>query len=431
MFFNNQKTSLIILCSCLSGASASSENHITVLSGQVLTESDLQSGVFLGQNFDLSPGTFFDVETGGVIGPTPSSSVGSPFDFGGSTINVFNGGQYSAFLQPESYATNLNLNANTGSVIFDLYLSGTSSVMNVHGGAVFLGSASSGATVNFTSGTVGSAFEISNGSYMNFSGGVLGGLFSASDQSVVNMTGGLMKINSRVTDKSEFYLSDGVVQDGFRSETGSMVHISGGEIQNQFTARLSTVHISGGQIGNEYRTFTNETIISGGHIGNSFWADSGSMIEMTAGSIGDNLQLGPEIFFAQHVVANIYGGSIGDHATIRSRGTLNLYGGSIGESLRANIGSQVNLFVKELTIDGISIELDFHKQTVIETRDGSLLEAILVDGSYIDLNLNSRFVAGEDLFHSSHGLTVTFVPSPGSGLILGLGGLSMCRRRRA
>ena len=421
---------VVMIASCFSLGYASTDTHVVVSSGQVLGESELVSGSFMGQSFSLTPDTFFDIDAGGVIGPTPSSTVDQPFDFGGSTINLFNGGQYSVFLDPMSYATSLNLNASTGSVVFDLYLSGPSSVLNVDGGAIFLGSASEGTTVNMTAGTVASGYSISQGSVFNFSGGTMGGLFHAVDQSIVNMNGGTIGINFRLFEGSELNLSNGIVQDGFISQSGSEVHIDGGMIQNQYSAGGTMVYLSGGSIGDEYRTFHSETILTGGDIGNGFWADSGSTVNMSSGSIGNDMIIGPELFFGQYVVANVSGGSIGDRLTLRSRGVLNLYGGSVGDELRANIGSEVNLFVEQLSIDGKSIELEENSKTIITTRGGALLEAILADGSYIDFTLNGNFVAGEDLIDGSAILSVTLVPTPGYGFIIGMGSLSLSRRRR-
>lgn len=422
--------SLLVLLSSMNVAYAAQDTHVDVLAGQVLSENDLLLGIFNGQSFDLSPTTFFDIQSGGVIGPIESSGIDKPFNFAGSTIHVNSGGQYSRFLDPWSYATNLNLNAANGSMIFDLYLSGASSALNVDGATVFLGSASSGATVNMTDGFFVSGYSIFDKSTLNMSGGSMGGVFNASNQSVVNMDGGVMGINSSVTDGSEMNLSGGVVESGFHSETGSVVNISGGTIGDSFRARLSIVNLSHGEIGDEYHTFTNETYVSGGDIGNSFWADSGSTVYMSSGSIGNDFYVGPEIFFAQHVVVNMSGGSIGDRAKILHRGTINISGGSIGEAFTAFTGSSVNLFVTELMIDGQVVDLELNKETLISTRGGALLEAVLADGTYLDFTLNSTHVAGEDRFETSTGLTVTFVPAPGIGTMLGILGVLGFRRHR-
>lgn len=70
------------------GASAT----VTV-SGATISEADLLAGVFMGQTFSLAPGTTFEINDAGAVGPVGISSddSSSHFNFNSSTVNINSG----------------------------------------------------------------------------------------------------------------------------------------------------------------------------------------------------------------------------------------------------------------------------------------------------------------------------------------------------
>jgi len=93
---------------------------VEVDDGQTLTEADLLAGLFDGQAFALDADTTFNINFGGVIGTVGDASIdpGAPFDFGGATVNLNDGGRFrsttSPSVAPRSVVSNLTLNYFAG-----------------------------------------------------------------------------------------------------------------------------------------------------------------------------------------------------------------------------------------------------------------------------------------------------------------------------
>ena len=74
--------------------------------------------------------------------------------------------------------------------------------------------------------------------------------------------------------------------------------------------------------------------------------------------------------------------------------------------------------------------MTFDEPFAISDRDVTL-SGTLEDGSLFSFGLDSSFDNSGDFFDLGATLTVTLVPEPGSLALLGLGGLTMLRRRRS
>ena len=74
----------------------------------------------------------------------------------------------------------------------------------------------------------------------------------------------------------------------------------------------------------------------------------------------------------------------------------------------------------DLFIDGVAIDMEAGEQMMITQRGGSLLEATLRDGQFLDLVLNDSFVAGQDFIANGTTLKVIGVPEPSTPVLAGL-----------
>ena len=470
---------------CVAFLSGSATAQVEVADGETLTEGALASGTFMGRGFTLAPGTVFNVNDDGVIGPVGDTSTfpDTPFDFGGSTVNVNSGG----FFDGSSSVSNIVLN-----------LFGDGGV-----GRNF--SASNGSTVNFSGGSAEGSFGALTGSTVNISGGSFGVGFGASDGSEVNISGGEFMLNgapvssvdsvafgdvlSGVLADGSAFIFNGFEGDSIASGTttlqtttvepadatpmvvssgdattkglrtgqtltitgdarvrggfdaiGGTLNIQAGSVGNGLTTLDTDVNISGGSVGEFYDAF-GVVNISGGDVGLSFAAREGSTVTISGGTLARfsgarsgstvNIQGGSvgEAFSASGSV-NISGGTVGDGFGALSGSTVNISGGSIGDGFLADSGSTVNLFVTDVAIDAQALGLSLGETIEITQRGGVLLEATLADGSLFDLRLNEIAAFGEDFIDPRATLTVTRVPMPGTAGALGLAGFVAARRRR-
>ena len=234
--------------------------NVDVDAGQTLTQADLTNGSFDGETFLLFPPTTFDINSGGTIGPvnngfTPFSSTSPvPFDFGGSTVNINNGGHFESEhpnlgnigLVSPSAVSNLTLNVlDGGSVGADF--EATSGTVNILGGNVGTNfKANFGSTINLFSGNIGTFFDANLGSTVNISGGNFNSI-DANSGSTINVTGGQSINGIDANSGSDVDISGGSFR-LFDAFSGSIANISGGRFGGFFDALPgSTVQIYGGE----------------------------------------------------------------------------------------------------------------------------------------------------------------------------------------
>jgi len=157
----------------------------------------------------------------------------------------------------------------------------------------------------------------------------------------------------------------------------------------------------------------------------------GGGIETMSGSVTNILQgsvIDAELCRFQGTV-NVIGGDITtDYFIILTGGLLNLAGSQFRGDLTLNSGADANLFVTDLSIDGVRIDLVPGLTQLLTQRTG-LLEATLADGTSFSRQLNGELYPRLTLEPGAT-LSATLVPSPSSLVLLTAAGLLSARRRR-
>jgi len=347
---------------------------VLVNDGQVLSEDELNAGFFDdgGQAFTLGPAAFFNIIGGGVIGPVGNPFADEPFDFLGSTVNLFGGGRFDA----PSAVSNLTLNLFDGSEI-DFGL-------ETYAGSV----------VNLSGGRIGRGFE-ADSSEVNISGGSIES-FSAGSNSVVTMSGGRLGNASRISDGTVLNMSDGNIGSSF-SANRSVMNISGGNISNISVSSETEINLTGGRIGDNSQMFANSVFnISGGTVGDDFTAFMGSG------------------------VVNISGGGVGGRFTLHAGTEMNLAGGYIGSGLSVRSGGLLTITGGEFQRNGKPVS-----QLNTDLGDGEIFTGTLADGSvFIFADDSGDFLADGSTTLQSTPLdpadTTPMVVSTGNGPTTGL-----------
>lgn len=288
---NKIKTIAAMLVAGLA-ASANAQTTIEVNAGQVLTEADLTSNSFMGQNFALGNQTVFEVNAGGAIGP-----VGVPaadrFSFEGSVINVRDGGFFSSLSggSSGSFAPSVvggaDINIYTGGVAGAGLDIGAGTNLGVVGGAVGdLLRANAGSVLNLSDGVVGNQGQFFMGSQANISGGSLGSSMIAYSGSQIALTGGSIGEDALAAGGSLFEISGGSVASGLNLYASAVVNVSGGSIADGIIANAgSTLNLFVTDLnigGEQYALELGESLIvteRGGALLTATLAD-GSLLEL-------------------------------------------------------------------------------------------------------------------------------------------------------
>jgi hypothetical protein len=157
---------------------------------------------------------------------------------------------------------------------------------------------------------------------------------------------------------------------------------------------FSHVNLSGGAIGGQIQSIGSCLLsMSGGTVGTDASAFDTSTLEITGGSIARNL------FVVGSSIVNLRGGSIGSLTYLRESGTLNIYGN--------------NLTIASLT----------HPQP---GRTVYMLAGSLIDGT----NITGMTIWHDTINNATGSLHLYNVPGPSTGVVVGIGGVMMARRRR-
>lgn len=445
---------------------AVAQNSVNVNDGEVIRRSDLDAGMFNGQSFVLEPETTFEINSGGEI-------ISGIYDFAGSTVNIHSGGQFRAsriFNVPQVNAvTNGVVNLTPGGSVDDNFRLDSGSIFNMTGGLLtgnnFGFEANAGSITHLSGGVIDiGPLQFHSGSSGNFIGGdfQLNGApvndlsvgLSSSDiftgtledgrvfvldalvSSVIasnQIAAGTVSLNTTIAapDTTPIAISSGSGPVGLRP--GQQLTLSGtSSVGAQFTSVSSTLDIAGGSVGrfadfaySEINLFSGgidvradalQSIVNvyGGNINDSFTVQRGTEFNLFGGSVARLLMAidGSEV--------NVAGGEITGDFELGEGAILNVSGGDLGYGFRAEDGAQVNLFVNDLFIDGVAIDLESGEQMVITQRGGSLLQATLRDGQFLDLVLNDSFVANQDFIANGATLTVIGVPEPATPVLAGL-----------
>ncbi len=184
------------------------------------------------------------------------------------------------------------------------------------------------------------------------------------------------------------------------------IEMFGGEVLDRMSiAGGASASLFGGRIGSLFQVFEADVTVAGATIGEQFTITDGAVVDVRSGVIEDFMR-------------------------VRYGGTINIRGGVVGAQIRMFERSEMNLFVRELAIDGVPIDLRPNQLIEILDRSGARLEAILSDGSYFDLDLNTSYVEFEDLLYPDATLTATLVPTPPASALLLTAAFPIAMRRR-
>lgn len=400
--------------------------QVQVNSGEVMTQADLEAGEFMEQMFMLGPGTVFEINDGGGIGPVglfqslPNSSV--PFDFAGSTVNINSGGFFvsdpSATLNVDdpSVVSNVGINVLAGGSVGDPLMNdgaafgvGPGGALTVNGGSVPPGvSLFGGGTLDLLAGSTGGVF-VGDGCLAQLSGGSAGFVY-AGDGGMATVSGATVS-GFRASETGVVLMTDGSAGDSCGAEFGGTVVISGGSVGSGFTVQSgSHVTISGGMVaaGFVVQDIDSTLAISGGTIGAGFLLDNQATATMSAGEIGDGMGCYGDAIF------EISGGSVG--SDFRNASRVDIRGGSFGDGFNMLLFTTTNLYVREASIDGVPVDLEVGVPTLVSQRGGALLEVTLEDGSFLDFELNfgpnPPFTPGVDFFDDFSFLNLIRVAPP-------------------
>ncbi len=274
--------------------------------------------------------------------------------------------------------------------------------LEVQGGYIGRGLEILEADLLFSGGTLieGDAYS---GSTINISGGTVYGVNAFAGSTITVTEGDVRSI--RACEGSTVDISSGTIQQ-LTADSGAVLNVTDGILDDVILANNSTMNVSGGSFGSGFR-------VRNGAIAN----------------ISDGVFDGA-FSTADGAIANIFGGDIGDSARISRNSTLNVYGGNIGSNFRAFLDSTVNLYVTSLLINGEVVDLAPGVPFEVTTRDGTLLEAILADGSHVDFTLNGIYHPTEDIFVSGATLNAILVPEPNSLVLMYLSGVSIFLTKR-
>ncbi|MGI9430439.1 MAG: hypothetical protein ACR2NM_17390, partial [Bythopirellula sp.] len=131
-------------------------------------------------------------------------------------------------------------------------------------------------------------------------------------------------------------VSGSAVPDNFVAGPGSVVNITGGAVGVNLEALDAEVNVSGGTIGAISDVFGATTVnMTGGFIGRALDAYHGSIINIHEGAIGEDMR-------AYGAIVNIHGGSIGEDFKAADRASVVLTDGVVEDNLQI-IDSVVNI----------------------------------------------------------------------------------------
>lgn len=173
----------------------------------------------------------------------------------------------------------------------------------------------------------------------------------------------------------------------------------------------SRFNMSGGQIGGSLNAWDDsELTIVGGEIGVGVYARDSSRLDISGGLLDSQVQI------FDNVEAAISGGVISGFVKAWHDSRLTISGGTITEYIAAVEGGLITLVGSNFAVDGKPVAYgDFAG----EFGTTGFITGTLASDDALDIEFRLIGVGGD----------ITFVPEPATVLLLGLGGLSLLRRR--
>ena len=204
-----------------------------------------------------------------------------------------------------------------------------------------------------------------------------------------------------------------------------------GELGSESVGAINVeVNVTGGTIGQGANFDGDVTInLSSGSFSSSFMAGNGATVNMSGGNIGPTSGIAG---YGNATVMHMTGGTLGDAFDVSPGSTLNMSGGTFGQQLEVfgdtsefdpfndtDAPGHLNFIGTSFAVGGTELTLTPNTPYLVTDRgDDLLLSGTLADGTPFNFNLNSSFVAGEDVLYTNAMLTVTLVPEPTSAALL-------------
>ncbi len=399
--------------------------QVEVNKGDVLTESQLAAGMFNGQTFILQPGTTFEINSGGAIdqiGGDPPFFPNAPFDLGGATINVHEGGLFTSQFDPATIVANVLINVH-GGLVGEFFRAEAGTMFTMTAGMIDQGfRANPLSDIVLQGGAFGFDLDVNGAASLTLVGGEF--LFNGAPAS--NLASGLVSgdvFSGTLADGTVFILSSGdaipagtttlstvalppadlthmVVTSGEGPSTGlragQHLTISGNAtLRDHFAAVSATLDIDGGSVGDGLEFVDSDVQISDGEVGDHMRMHQGSHLEMTGGVIGADANI-----YANSLV-ELYEGKIGSNAHVRFGGVVNLFGGSLGAVATGWSGSEIN-------VDGGVLEASFDGRngSVVTLAAGAVGHRFRADsGSQIHIHGGEFLLNGAPIADLSGGLS--------------------------
>ena len=238
---------------------------------------------------------------------------------------------------------------------------------------------------------------------------------------------------------TQINLTDGgrIGIDGFES-TGrdqlriyqSELNVTGGNIGDDLEIALTEINVSGGVIGNDIDVESATLNFSGGVIGEGLrilqpFQDRGTEANISGGTIGELQAFDGLTSISGGTIGilrglsrsniDISGGVIGsgDSSFSFSGETLNISGGEFRDPLFVSGNGEVNLFVLEYELEGISQDSQAIGETITVTERDITISGVFSDGTSFSFPLNISSNFSEGAFRESATLNVTLVDETG------------------
>ncbi|MEM9082174.1 MAG: hypothetical protein AAGB34_01165 [Planctomycetota bacterium] len=265
-------------------------------------------------------------------------------------------------------------------------------------------------------------------------------LFVEGTSSVV-LDGGRIRRSVVTLGDSLFRIESGIVNQDVYIDQNSRFIMNGGTAGFDVVAfATGSSTLNGGTIRNDFAVVeSGRGVINGGTVENDVVALGDGFIEIFDGILEDDL------IAENRAVINMFGGSLDDDVEAGDDSIVRLFGGSFGEDVEAFAGGRIEIFggtfaangiqnqdsgiasggTSTIVISGTDFEIDGQAVGFGEiVATSGVLTGTLSDGS----SLNSNILRVDE--QGTLG-TIILVPTPGSAVLLALGGaLAGIRRRR-
>ncbi len=430
---------------------------VEVNAGQVMDEADFNAGVFQGQTFVLGPDTAFVVNDAGRIDQL-GSGFATPFDLGGSTIILNDGGEFGVDDGMPLHLSDVVLDLELGGALVGGSDFHADSVLNLKGGEAGSIGLYDGSTVIVKAGKNNDRLFLSDatisihGDEFVHNGMLVtefpAGFDSEQDLLVATLADGNLFFFGRLFDHFDPNFSTGIVEstvvpapgppavsvpNGIGPDVlrfGQALTLSGtGELPAGFAAVGAQLDMTGGVMGAECVIAYTEFNATAGEIGAGldilngtvFTLDgavlqSGLSIEHGAVcSLHSGIALGTQSVRAGGIL-NVMGGEVGMGSStssirISSGGVAHISGGDIIGDVRASSGGTLHFIAQSALLDGTPLPATPGVPFEVIDRGGALLDLVLEDGSVFVVSLADGAPFGVDSIDQNATVTVTIIGS--------------------